>query len=209
MGSEMCIRDRSGLDFRNLRFWPGAVVPYIIDSTITDAALVVEAVQEWDKNTPVTFVEAGVDDKNYLIFTSVEGCRSSLGMIGGRQFITLSDKCSYRAVLHEIGHTLGLIHEHNRNIRDKHVRVNLRNVLYEKEHNFQKYPPGHPVSDGYCYGSVMHYPEYAFAISRELKTIEVIGNQKIGQRTRLSSCDISRVRKLYSPMARASVGKNG
>jgi hypothetical protein len=106
-------------------------------------------------------------------------------------------------VLHEIGHTLGLIHEHNRDDRDNFVNINLRNVQYDKEWNFYKHPPGHPVTDGYCYSSVMHYPEYAFAIRSTVKTIEVKrGSQRIGQRTQLSSCDVTRVRKIYGPLVR-------
>lgn len=198
----------SGLDFSRLRLWREAVVPYVIDDSVSDKAQVVRAIEEWDMKTPVGFEEADADDKNLVVFTAGDGCRSSIGMIGGRQYITLSSNCSYGAVLHEIGHTLGLIHEHNRDDRDDFITVRLRNVLYDKEQNFYKHPPGHPVTDGYCFSSVMHYPEYAFAISPELKTIEVKrGSHQIGQRRELSSCDVARVRKLYGPLASAAVEK--
>ena len=193
----------SGLDFSKLRLWSGAVVPYLIDDTISDPAMVLRAIEDWVGRTPVRFVEAGANDKNVLVFTLGVGCRSSIGMTGGTQYIFLSKDCSYGAVLHEIGHTLGLIHEHSRDDRDEFIAVIQRNILSDKEINFYKHPPGHPVSDEYCYGSIMHYPEHAFSISRELKTIEVKGSNRIGQRQRLSSCDVARIRALYSPLAKA------
>ena len=193
----------SGLDFSKLRLWSRAVIPYRIDDSAPNKPQIQRAIEEWDAKTPVTFVEADASDENSVVFTAGDGCRSSIGMVGGTQFITLSDRCSYGAVLHEIGHTLGLIHEHNRDDRDNFVNINLRNVQYDKEWNFYKHPPGHPVTDGYCYSSVMHYPEYAFAIRSTVKTIEVKrGSQRIGQRTQLSSCDVTRVRKIYGPLVR-------
>ncbi len=194
----------SGLDFSRLRLWSNATVPYIIDESVSDRALVLRAMQEWSDKTPVQFTEANESHKNILIFTDGDGCRSSIGMIGGRQYIVLDSQCTYGTVLHEIGHTLGLIHEHNRDIRDQYISVKLRNVLHNKERNFYKHPAGHPVSDAYCYGSIMHYSEYAFSMSPALKTIQVKGGSKVGQRKQLSSCDVGRVRKLYQSLAKDS-----
>jgi len=150
------------------------------------------------------FIAATDSDDNFLVFTEGEGCRASLGMKRrGRQDIVLSKKCGYGAILHEIGHTLGLIHEHNREDRDNFVDVKLKNVQHQKEHNFRKHPPGYPVDDAYCYDSIMHYSEYAFAISRGLKTIDA-ANYKVGQRKWLSACDLRRIRQLYTPLARKS-----
>lgn len=204
LGTDGDLNSVSGLDFSKLRLWSDAVVPYLIDETISDRAVVLRAIEDWVGKTPVRFVEAGADDENILVFTEGDGCRSSIGMNGGTQYIFLDRDCSYGAVLHEIGHTLGLIHEHSRDDRDNFIAVIQRNILSDKEINFYKHPPGHPVSDAYCYGSIMHYPENAFSISRELKTIEVKGSYRIGLRKRLSSCDVDRIRALYAPLAKAA-----
>lgn len=189
------------LDFRNLRLWRGATVPYLIDESVPDKKLVLRAIAAWQKKTPVRFIEANTNSENWLIFTRGDGCRSSLGMVGGSQFITLSDRCSYGAVLHEIGHALGLIHEHSRIDRDDFITVNQQNILRDKARNFYKHPTGHPLSDDYCYGSIMHYSNRAFAKNRSLKTIEVKGRHRIGQRKQLSSCDIARIQTLYTALA--------
>jgi predicted Zn-dependent protease len=194
----------SGLDFRRLRLWPNATVPYIIDASIADKALILKAIDEWETNTPVKFIKAKDTDTNFVVFTAGEGCRAWIGMKRqGRQDIVLGHRCSYGTILHEIGHTLGLIHEHNRVDRDNFIDVKLKNVQHQKEHNFRKHPPGHPVVDAYCYDSIMHYSEHAFAISRGLKTI-VATNYRVGQRQSLSACDLRRVRQLYTPLARKS-----
>jgi len=52
----------------------------------------------------------------------------------------------------------------------------------------------------------MHYSGYAFS-ARGFRTIEVKGTNKIGQRKHLSSCDVSRVQKLYTPLLKSSALK--
>jgi len=192
------------LNFRKLQLWTDAVVPYVIDESVPDKALVVKAVNEWSKRTPVQFVNASGEDKNVLQFTEGERCASSLGMIGGRQFITLHTKCTYGTVLHEIGHALGLIHEHSRFDRDEYITVKPMNVVHGKEFNFYKHPSGHPDLSSYCYGSIMHYSEHAFSKRQDLKTIVTKGGRSIGQRERLSSCDFDRIRTMYAPLVKVS-----
>jgi len=196
----------SSLDFSKLRLWDNAVIPYLIDRSLSEdkRTSILDAIKEFEKKTPVRFTQANGNDKNLLMFRAGDGCRSSLGMIGGMQYILLGERCSYGAVLHEIGHALGFVHEHNRDIRDSYVSVNLQNVQQGKERNFYKHPSGHPVTDSYCYSSIMHYSQHAFAIAPGYKTIEVKSTSKIGQRKNLSSCDADRVRQLYAPLLQKS-----
>jgi hypothetical protein len=67
----------------------------------------------------------------------------------------------FGSALHEIGHALGLLHEHQRADRDDHVVINEENVRDQQllDTNFQKFVEH--VSDfglPYDYGSIMHYP---------------------------------------------------
>ena len=44
-------------------------------------------------------------------------------MVGGEQKIWLREYCGVGAVIHEIGHAVGLLHEHQRNDRDTYIWV--------------------------------------------------------------------------------------
>ncbi|PIO53412.1 astacin, partial [Teladorsagia circumcincta] len=56
--------------------------------------------------------------------SSLSGCYSHVGRIGGEQVLSLGNGCgaSYIAA-HEIGHLLGFIHTHSRYDRDDYVKV--------------------------------------------------------------------------------------
>eukprot|EP00929_Paragymnodinium_shiwhaense_P042030 TRINITY_DN21825_c0_g1_i3.p1 TRINITY_DN21825_c0_g1~~TRINITY_DN21825_c0_g1_i3.p1 ORF type:complete len:295 (+),score=16.21 TRINITY_DN21825_c0_g1_i3:86-970(+) len=114
--------------------------------------------------------------------------------------------CNYIGVaLHELGHTLGLSHEHERYDRDNYLKVNVDNVAVEAFKVWFKVGPWrnaviHDIP--YDLSSIMHYDETAFA-KNGTKTIEVIreddwGNCKIGNRQQLSTGDILTVRGLYA-----------
>ena len=59
--------------------------------------------------------------KSFILHTR---CSSTLGYTGRLQHINLGKNCyAHRTLLHEIGHTLGLIHEHQHPLRDTYVTV--------------------------------------------------------------------------------------
>jgi hypothetical protein len=106
-------------------------------------------------------------------------------------------------VLHEIGHAVGLMHEHNRPDRDEYVeRIALENIYPEALSNFQPRPEDGGEPGSYDFESIMHYSQMAFSRNRG-RTI-VPRQEKveppdalIGQRQRLSDGDIARLTYLY------------
>ena len=70
---------------------------------------------------------------------------------------------------YELGHCLGLYHEHQRPDRDSYVKVFFENILSSEAEEFDKRDnPLYVESDfPYDYHSIMHYPEYAFSINGE------------------------------------------
>ena len=80
---------------------------------------------------------------HFIIITSSrhEGCYSTIGRRGGRQYVNLEANCVRLGTFeHEILHALGMIHEHSRPDRDAYIRVSYDNVKPEDLQNFQKYP---------------------------------------------------------------------
>ncbi len=181
------------------RRWPDAVLHYDWEPALENDQRILDAIAHWEKKTKIRFHKKENDQRrNYVYFQTSDGCSSYIGMIGGKQPINLSPLCSRGAVIHEIGHALGLYHEHTRPDRDEYIRVNFENIEKGQKHNFliNKYSQ---VFGAYDFESIMHYSEYAFSYNN-LPTIEVLEDDPkptIGNRTELSQGDINTIQGNY------------
>ena len=77
-------------------------------------------------------------------------------MIGGAQEMNIVNWTQKYIIAHEIGHALGLIHEHCRNDRDQYVTILLENIDAGDENNFDIEVASVPYG-AYDFDSVMHY----------------------------------------------------
>ena len=79
-----------------------------------------EAMAYITENIPcVTFEPADDQSPNYVTIYPGTECSSEKGMRGGNQKITLNSKCFNKRLtkpVHELMHTLGFVHEHNRTL---------------------------------------------------------------------------------------------
>ena len=67
----------------------------------------------------VTFVHAEPESPNYVTIYPGTKCKSDIGMRGGNQAMYLNSACFDRGLIvpvHELMHTLGFVHEHNRTL---------------------------------------------------------------------------------------------
>ena len=181
------------------RLWPDGVVPYVIDSNLPEPRRVLNAIQHWNNNTLIQFVER-TNEPNWITFEKPGEpiCASSVGMAGGEQSLSLGDGCSVGAVIHEIGHAVGFWHEQQREDRDNHVNVLFDNI--DKRRTLANFTQFIMTSDDigpYNYGSIMHYSAYAFT-RNNLPSIETIPpGMVIGEADGLSAGDIDGVNRLY------------
>ena len=67
----------------------------------------------------ITFVQATSSSPNYVTITPGSGCKSERGMRGGGQLLYMNASCFKKGLIlpvHELMHTLGFVHEHNRTL---------------------------------------------------------------------------------------------
>ncbi len=122
--------------------------------------------------------------------------------IHGGQILVLGPTCFLTpgTVIHELGHTIGLLHEHTRPDRNCYISVNYENIRGGTD--FQQFHiEERIVTEGlpYDYNSIMHYDEYQFSKDSSSPTIQAHDpNITVGRAVELSPLDIIRVNDYYN-----------
>lgn len=180
--------------------WPNCIVPYTINAALPNQARVTDAIAHWEANTRYRFILRTAANAatypDYVTFTPGSGCSSYVGRQGGQQPINLASGCSKGNAIHEIGHTIGLWHEHSREDRDAFVTIHWNKIQAGYEHNFYQHIADGDDIGAYDYGSIMHYPRNAFSIDGSDTITPTNPAASIGQRTALTPGDIAAANSL-------------
>ncbi|MFN2445267.1 MAG: M12 family metallopeptidase [Vicinamibacterales bacterium] len=169
-----------GIDDVEAMPWPGGRLPISFDTAITSSqqAFFFAVCGRWSKVANVECTPA-VDGESALTVTSsgpFSGCNSVVGYSPTYRMMNLESACWFDSViLHEIGHALGLLHEHQRADRDAFVSVDYANVHSRYAFAFN-YGLG-VVRGPYDLRSVMHYQWHAFAIDARRPALRPHGEQ--------------------------------
>jgi hypothetical protein len=179
--------------------WPNGIVYYTLaaDLSPTLRSNITAAINHWMSKTPIQFVpREGQADYVTFRYTTTGYAYADLGRWGGQQFINLRDNTSMGVIVHEMGHTLGLYHEHTRPDRDTYVNIFWGNIRAGLEENFYTLTDGTKVGP-YDDSSVMHYPSYEFTATGGPTILRKDGSTVTANYIGLSAQDASSIKQMY------------
>ncbi|TQV86538.1 pre-peptidase C-terminal domain-containing protein [Aliikangiella coralliicola] len=180
--------------------WSDGKVYYQFDDQVIaeNRQRFIEATEIWSSIAKLEFIER-TDQPNYIYVQNDSRNYATVGMVGGKQILSMVNWGSLYVIVHELGHSLGMWHEQQRSDRDQFVDIHLDNVKDGMAYNFSK----HATTDygEYDFMSVMHYDLYAYSKNGQ-RTIEPKSDYQAfvniaGQRSYISGGDQLNVASQY------------
>jgi hypothetical protein len=154
--------------------WPGGKIPYTISKSFSlyDRLFIESCMDEWETKTNVDFQHYRGRDEDFYVLRILrdknENEPSSAATIGYCfEPVIILGVLNRAVVIHELGHVMGLQHEHQRPDRDKYIKIIYKNIEQGALFCFEKNLPEDFLYDykkfPYDYSSIMHYYEYSFS----------------------------------------------
>ncbi|KAI6177674.1 Metalloendopeptidase [Aphelenchoides bicaudatus] len=124
--------------------WPGSVVPYIMSNkhTTEEKEKIRHAMNVIEKVSCFRFVEKKPEHRDYLNIEPGETIQAAVGRQGGPQEVSLPGWLGVveHIAVHELLHSLGADHEHQRGDRDSFIDVHTENIEPDMQWVFKKEP---------------------------------------------------------------------
>ncbi|CAH1789823.1 unnamed protein product [Owenia fusiformis] len=208
-------RSKRQWSYANTRPWSGNnnVVPYRFAAGFRKdwEPLVRKAAQEWERKTCLRFRPARPNDKNVIEFYHGNGCTSPVGMNRVNRISLKSPGCgSHKTILHEIGHSLGMGHEHQHPDQAKYMTIQNQNIEESWRKWYQPMARNRVNTHGFKYDpySVMHY-----SAGNKSKPKILMKDPKlqmvVGRVTELSNGDAAFIRKTHGCQGGTGTGGKG
>ncbi len=215
--SDLSSSSYSGFRYYETRPWPNGLLPIEFDRKISSARrnrFLNLCNDVWGANADIQCVpwsEARHGDLKIYLTQDNSGCWSHVGAAPShlsqtRRMNLSSFGCwSNRVILHELGHALGLLHEHQRPDRDQFVKIFSENAHEKYKYAFQLLVPKSSntiqVASAYDFKSIMHYNSQAFSKNGR-KTITALPEYRqyensFGRLNNLSPTDHNTLKHIY------------
>lgn len=184
-----------------VRKWTNNTVVYRISGLSSSVRSELQkSFNEWTSKTNIKFKER-TNESNYVTISSSGSNSNSgvatLGMNGSRGFIRLGTRATAVVIIHEIGHTLGYIHEQNRSDRDRYIRINFGNIQNGARDQFYKSGSAQFLTNRFDINSTMMYGSFTFSKNGRPTITDLNGNILPRRRARISSLDIAGTNSAY------------
>ena len=196
--------DTSGLAIAGgVRKWSDNTIVYRISGLSSQVRSELQkSFDEWSSKTDIRFKERTNESTYVTISSSGSNSNSgvaTLGANGSRGFIRLGTRATAVVIIHEIGHTLGYIHEQNRSDRDNYVIVNFDNIQDGAENQFFRSNSATLVTNQLDLNSTMMYGSFTFSKNGRPTITDLNGNTYPQRQARISSGDIAGTNAVYPP----------
>ena len=179
--------------------WINGVIPFkfhmLVNMPLQNA--ITQAHQAWEAVTPVRFVPQ-TNESDFILYRNVPGaprCSSAAGRKGGAQELKCNNGFTLNVLVHEIGHALGLHHEHQRQDRDASMAVSAA-AIAQRPQDFAR-RDGEQMVGPYDLTSVMHYAWSTAASQQPLSKITPFGPAVWPNPNQPSAGDAEGVRFMY------------
>ncbi|WP_106914729.1 M12 family metallopeptidase [Chryseobacterium aurantiacum] len=181
--------------------WPGGKIYYTVASNMGSINVnkINTAVSEYNSKTNTQWIPR-TNQSNYVefIFGSSSGADgwAHIGYQGGKQTVSLDQYISVGSVIHEMGHTVGLYHEHSRKDRDQYLSIQWNNIQDGQAYNFNIYNSGTDIGP-FNINSVMMYWPNSYSKNGQ-PTIKRANNTTFTyNRTGFTTGDINTINTMY------------
>ena len=129
-------------------------------------------------------------------------CEANLGRAGGEQQVGGAGgsftPCVVGTILHEMGHTVGLYHEHTRPDRNTYLSVNYNNVIKGSFFNYDQVHDNGQQATLFDFASLMEYPAFTYTRNGNPVMETIPAGIPLSNPNGFSAADIDGIQRLYS-----------